>query len=385
MSVKLNGITWNHSRGYASVVAAAQRFSEINPDIEIMWEKRSLQEFADYPIDQLIDKYDLLVIDHPWAGFAYANSALLPLEKYLSKEYLDDQKEGSVGKSFESYNFNGSQFALAIDAATPVAAYREDLLKLQGTQPPQTWADVLKLARLKKVIFPAIPIDTLMNFYMLCVTMNGELFTDEGTVVDEYIGTQALEQLKELASLCPNDIFNWNPIQIYEMLTRNDDFVYCPFAYGYSNYSRQGYSRHNLVFDDLVSLNEYGRLVSTLGGTGIAISASCQNINEAVLFAEYVASPNCQKSIYFTSGGQPGHRSAWLDEEVNSLSNQFFKNTLPTLDRAYVRPRYCGYLYFQDHAGVIVQEYLRGNTSSKAVLDKLKNLYHQSTKEGVSS
>lgn len=67
---KLKGITWNHSRGFTSVVATAQRFCEINPGVEIEWEKRSLQEFADAPIQHLADQYDLLIIDHPWAGFA---------------------------------------------------------------------------------------------------------------------------------------------------------------------------------------------------------------------------------------------------------------------------------------------------------------------------
>jgi len=46
----LRGITWNHSRGFVSVVATAQRFSEMRPEVEIRWEKRSLQEFADAPI-----------------------------------------------------------------------------------------------------------------------------------------------------------------------------------------------------------------------------------------------------------------------------------------------------------------------------------------------
>ena len=75
--IQLNGITWDHTRGYVSVVATAQRFHELHPHVEIIWHKRSLQEFADAPIQKLVEKYDLLVIDHPWAGFAAANSGTL--------------------------------------------------------------------------------------------------------------------------------------------------------------------------------------------------------------------------------------------------------------------------------------------------------------------
>jgi len=44
---ELRGITWDHTRGFLPMVATAQRFSELHPDVRITWEKRSLQHFAD--------------------------------------------------------------------------------------------------------------------------------------------------------------------------------------------------------------------------------------------------------------------------------------------------------------------------------------------------
>src|SRR4051812_9409299 len=118
--IRLKGMTWNHSRGYTPMVATAQRFCEMQAEskVEIVWEKRSLQEFADQPIDALAKRYDLLVIDHPWAGFAAASGVLVPLDEHLPAEFLADQAENSVGKSHESYTFGGHQWALAIDAAS---------------------------------------------------------------------------------------------------------------------------------------------------------------------------------------------------------------------------------------------------------------------------
>ncbi|MEN3261366.1 hypothetical protein AAH678_22015 [Sodalis endosymbiont of Spalangia cameroni] len=103
--VTLRGITWGHSRGYTSVVATAQRFGELHPEVNIQWEKRSLQAFADGSLDTLAQQYDLLVIDHPWAGFVVEKSLLLPLQQYLPAGYLADQKANSVGGSYESYEF----------------------------------------------------------------------------------------------------------------------------------------------------------------------------------------------------------------------------------------------------------------------------------------
>src|SRR5688500_20147420 len=101
----LRGITWAHSRGISPLLAASQRFSELYPGTEIHWSKRTLQEFADRPIEKLTEEYDLLIIDHPWVGCAAATECVLPLDQYLSIEYLHDQLIHSTGNSHLSYQY----------------------------------------------------------------------------------------------------------------------------------------------------------------------------------------------------------------------------------------------------------------------------------------
>ncbi|NOU96804.1 extracellular solute-binding protein [Paenibacillus sp. LMG 31456] len=378
MSILLRGITWNHTRGYLPMVATSQRYSEVFPEVTIQWDKRSLQEFADLPIQALIDEYDLLVIDHPWAGYAADSGVLLPLNEYLKVDYLQDQAAHTVGQSHASYQFAGSQTALAIDAATPVASWREDLLQQKGLEVPVNWEQLLELAGKGVVAFPAIPIDSLMNFYMFCLANGEEPFIGKEAVVSVEVGHAALEALRELASLCSADIFKWNPIAVYEAMAQQEKVVYCPFAYGYSNYARAGYGKHRLSFGGLVSYKEYGMLRSTLGGTGIAVSASCKNKSEALGYAQFAASSEIQRTLYMASGGQPGHRKAWTDEENNRQSAQYFSNTLSTLDHAYVRPRYNGYLHFQDHAGDYVRDYMMHGGDHKLILEQMNRLYRES-------
>ncbi len=375
--IKLTGITWNHTRGYLPMVATAQRFSETHPGVEIVWQKRSLQEFADFPIERLAQDFDLLVIDHPFSGFAAARPVLLPLDELLPSDFLVDQAAHSVGASHTSYHLGGHQWALAIDAATPVSAYRPDLLLTFGLELPDTWEALLDLARRKLVALPAIPIDSLMHFYMLCCGLGEDPFTEAGRVVSEDVGITALEHLRELVGLCVPECLQRNPIATYEALTAHDDLLYCPFAYGYSNYARLGYARKVLKFGGLVSFDRR-RLRSTLGGTGLALSRSCQHVDLAVEYARFVASPDCQRGLYFTSGGQPGHRTAWEDPGVNSASNGFFADTLATLDQAYLRPRYDGYLHFQDEAGLIVHHYLKEGGDVRSVLSQIETLHHRS-------
>jgi multiple sugar transport system substrate-binding protein len=165
--ITLQGITWNHTRGFVPNVATAQRFQELHPDIEIRWQTRSLQAFADFSIADLADKFDLLVIDHPSIGEAASHQLFAPLDLTLPQAFLDDQAANTVGSSHVSYQYDGHQWALACDAATPVSSWRADVLERLGEPVPQTWDDVLRLARAGHVAVPAIPIDSLMNLYVL--------------------------------------------------------------------------------------------------------------------------------------------------------------------------------------------------------------------------
>jgi multiple sugar transport system substrate-binding protein len=376
---KLKGITWNHTRGLLPMVATSQRFTELNPDVEISWEKRSLQEFADASIEDLAKRFDLLVIDHPWTGFGAHTNAILPLSDYLSAEYIKDQEINTVGRSYGSYVFSNKLWALPIDAATPVASARLDILEKQGLKVPETYDDLLALAKKGLVAFAGIPVDVLMSFYMYCCSLGEAPFQSEEKVISVETGTKALQMFRELAQLIDPANFNRNPIQVYEAMVNSDEIAYCPFAYGYSNYSRIGYSQNLLHFYDLVKLNDQP-MISSLGGTGLAVSSFSQHIPEAIKYAEFTGSSQVQQNIFADNGGQPGHLQAWKSDRINGITHDYFKNTLPALERAFLRPRYSGHMYFQDHAGDVVRDYLMKGGNEESVLAELDALYVKSLK-----
>lgn len=377
-SIQLKGITWNHTRGYVPMIATAQRFEQRHPNVAIHWEKRSLQAFANEDISQLAENYDMIVMDHPWTGYAARSGILTSIDKYLPQTYLVEQEKNSVGKSFQSYCSEGKLWALPIDAAAPVASFRRDLFEKYTLNIPRTWNDLEEIANRGLAIMPGISVDILMNFYMLCISEGQKPFINKTTFIPEEIGIKALKRFKSLSDKMDQRIFNWNPINIYEILSTENDFIYCPFAYGYSVYTSDDYNSYPLEFTDIV-VSSYGKVMrSTLGGTGLAISASCSYQEIAMEYAAYVAAPITQKSIYFDSGGQPGHRLAWMDNNINRHSSNYFKNTLNTLDQAYLRPNYDGYLFFQDHAGEKVRQYLIEGGSEQNLLNTLNDLLKES-------
>lgn len=370
----LRGIAWNHSRGFTSVVATAQRFEELNPDVRITWEKRSLQAFADAPMEELAAAYDLIVMDHPHTAIAAESGVLLPLDEWLHAEFLADQAAQSVGRSHESYSHLGHQWTLATDAAAPVATWRPDLMEARGLMVPETWEGVMELARGGHVAVSLFPVDVLMHVYMFCHALGTPAFADDNALAPDETLTTALNTLKELGQLCGAGSFERNPIHTAELMTQTDEAAYCPFAYGYSNYSRPGYARRALKAGGLVTFRGT-RLRSTLGGAGLAVSSKTAHATAAADYARFTAAPETQRGLYFEAGGQPGHRSAWLNENVNRASNNFFRDTLATLDEAIVRPRHAGYVHFQDQASPVVHRYVRGESAMNETLGELNEIY----------
>jgi multiple sugar transport system substrate-binding protein len=359
------------------MAATAQRFHELHPEMEIAWSRRSLQEFADKPLDLLAEEFDLLVIDHPCVGFAAKSGALLGLSRYVPVDVMGIHEKESVGASHQSYRLAGEQWALAVDAAAPVSTWRPDLLERHGGA-PKDWNELIGLGRKGVIACPSVPLDVYGNFLNLCASLGSNVFPDRERVAEVSVAVTALEMLRELAAVVPRAFFYLDPIRTLETMSQTDEFAYCPFIYGYSNYAREGYAPHRLCFGQSVWAAAGVEPQTMLGGTGLAVSAHSRNKMAAVEYALYVASPEIQRGLYFNSGGQPALRSAWCDPETNRVTDHFFTNTLPAMERAFMRPRYCGYLGFQDKAGPMIHAYLRDGGAAPVVLASLNTLYRDS-------
>ncbi|CCN71072.1 extracellular solute-binding protein [Vibrio nigripulchritudo] len=370
--VTLHGMTWDHNRGYDPMVATANKFAQLHPNVEIIWHKRSLQAFADRPLEEMTSEFDLMVIDHPHAGAAAESGLLLPLDGNGYDKELELLAKQSVGQSHPSY-FDKHQWALAIDAATPVAAYRPDLLP----NPPKEWEEVVALAEAGKVVCPLKPIDALMCFYNVLANRNTPFGKSENGI-DTETGVDALNQLLRMSKHLDERCFTMNPIGAYEWLASRDDAVYIPYLYGYSNYGREGFRQNVVRSCDAPAFENHAVGGTTLGGTGIAISSTTEHKDVALKYAFWIASAEIQKGIYFNSGGQPGNLDAWVNEHCNTASSQFFKGTLETLENAYVRPRHNGYLKFQDEAGDWVNACLQGKLSPEQTVENIQQAFARS-------
>lgn len=376
-NVCLRGITWNHSRALPPLVAAAQRFEEIHPEVRIIWEKRSLDEFGHTSLSGLAHSYDLLIIDHPMLGEVHRDRVLLDLHARLSLKTSNELMDEALGLSLESYRYEGCLYALPVDAAAPAASYRPDLLSGGGYQVPTEWGQVTDLARRRQVRMPGFPADIFLNLMGMCASRGSAVAVGD-CLFDHEIAKRCLEELRELASFMPEEIYAMNPIAIYEAMAAGDEFSYCPFAYTYSNYSRQGFAANIVSFANPVRLPDGTALRTILGGTGIAVSSKCVHTAAAVDFCVFVSGSNCQTHLYGVCGGQPACASAWHDPLLNQVSGSFFGRTLASLENAVMRPRYPGYIGLQGSGGQAIIEYLRNQTTAANALQRIDVLYRES-------
>ncbi len=126
---RLRGMTWDHPRGYQPLAENVARFAAAHPDIEVSWSRRSLRDFGVQPVEVLAERYDLIVIDHPFCGRARATGCLRDLRPLFPAAFFAMLGRESVGPAARSYHYGGGIWGLPTDAACQVASYRPDLLE----------------------------------------------------------------------------------------------------------------------------------------------------------------------------------------------------------------------------------------------------------------
>lgn len=372
--VTLKGMTWSHPRGYDPMVACAAEW-ERRTGVSVAWEKRSLQDFESFPVEELARAYDLIVIDHPHVGQITGEGCLEPLDVAGREAEREALARGSVGRSYPSYHWAGRQWGFPIDAATQVQAYRADALE----RPLTRWAEVLDCAREGRLALPLRPPHSLMCVYTLAANLGRPCQTEGDVLIDAETGAEVWAMLRELFALVDPAFLGMDPIAVFERMASGEAREICtPLAYGYVPYAVEGFRPHRLLFTDIPVAGDKGPVGSALGGTGIAVSAFSQAKAEAIDFAYWVASGAVQKGLYASSGGQPGHAEAWEDEAVNAATGDFYRATRATLEGAWVRPRHDGYMGFQQAASDRINEGLAGGHAAPAAIDDVNALFRAS-------
>lgn len=371
----LRGVTWRHSRGFTPLAAASQLYNDLHPDTTVTWDTRSLWSFGEENLDGFARDYDLVVWDYPFAGAVAASGCFLPLDELYGGDEIARFENAFVGPAYGGFASAGRQWALPIDAACQVAAARTDILHTRGISVPETWDDVVALARQGLVAMPLRPMGIWASVLSLCGHGGDIPFTRPDIPFDREIGSMALGRLAQLVPLLDPRCFELFPTALFSEMSSADTIAYVPLAYGYSAYSEPSYAPRPLTFMSPVADGRAFR-GSTYGGAGISVSSSSPHKAEAARFVAWLASDPVQCGVVKHCFGQPAARAAWIASDASS--GDFYSNTLPTMERAFSRPTVPAFHHFQSECGVLLRDaHRQGAVDVDGLLLQLESLYRQ--------
>ena len=377
-TIRLRGIGWDHPRCMAPLLASVAEYRAREPGVEVEWRARSLYEFGEGNFHELLE-YDLIVFDHPYCGQVARDGSMLDLSRRLSAEEQAVFAGDSLGPCWASYHAAGGLWGLPLDAAAQVSSYRPDLMEHHGWEVPRTLDEALALAGNARrhglyIGWPWVPTDAICTFLTLCASGGFAVPRDRSSFPDRADCVAVLEAMRRLAAAAHPASSGWNPIRCYDHMSTADDLVYVPYAFGYTNYSREDRGKR-LRYCDIPGLRSASAAGAVLGGAGLGISSASRHPEAAVAYARFLCSREYQAGPYVRSGGQPASRAAWLQPGNDLLTGGFFSGTRRTLEQSYLRPTFDGYIPHFRSAGQAIVACLKDELTVEATVERLRADY----------
>jgi multiple sugar transport system substrate-binding protein len=373
--IVLRGMTWAHRRAVDPLEATLAEFRRRRPDVTVEWSARPLHGFEFTPVEELAESYDLIILDHPFAGDIAAKRYLLPLDALVTPQL----EHAFVGPSLASYRYDGHIWALPVDAACQVGVARPDLLERLDCGAPRSWDELFDLGRQARssglrLAIGLKDVHSLMTFFTLCANLGRPCAVDPAApLFDDETARRALEAMRALLAYCPPEVLDWNSIALHDVMVARDDLVCCPAVYCSTTYAEAD-QRRPLRFFDLPGLAGPDPRGSTIGGTGVAVSVRTAERDAALDYVAYLMEAATQRT-FALHHGQPALASAWEDLDIANRFGDCYGATRATIEGAWIRPRYAGYLAFQAAGGELVERHLRGELEEQALLERLRALH----------
>lgn len=378
--ITLRGIVWDNDRAVKPLTGTLPIWQAEHPDVQVDWSRRPLSTFAHQPLTDLVDQFDLVILDHPHIGEAVEDGLILPVDRIGDEGAADDDQRATVGPSFESYRWNGRSWAFPIDAASQVAARRSDLLPESQLEVSPRWSRLIRWARdnPSRLGLPFTPVLAFMCLFSICAGLGEEPCSNRDRFVSRPTGRSAMEILRALVARAHAESTEAGDVAVLDAMAGSNEIAYVPLVFLYSNFSRPGYRANRVVFENIPSGTDGRPAGGILGGAGLAVSSRSAHPAHALEYGRWLMSPRIQAGPYVEHFGQPGSIAAWDSPRANELMGDAFTNTRRTLDLAYLRPTHPGYIAFQEAGSPIVREgAMHPDGDVDRALDELDRMYRR--------
>ena len=349
----------------AQLQSTVEAFERENPDIDL--------EITNGPNDSnLIEDlytsafllgespYDLVLMDIVWVPKFAAAGWLMPLSSRVSQAELSEFLDGDV----DGGRYQGELYRMPFRSDIGLLYYRTDLLKQAGYQPPETFAELVKISQdLQEkgladwgYLWQGKQYEGLSAMFVEILEGYGGFWVNPNTLEVGLDQPEAIKAVEFLRSTIDKGISPPGVTTYTEEETRrifqNGNSVFLrnwPYVYGLAADSPVA---GEFAIEPMVHLSSHSS-GACQGGWGFGISKSTNHPDEAWRLIQFLNREDVQRQFILETGYVPSLRSLFNDPEIVAKYDHYPK-LLEVIEEAVLRPPIAQYAQTSD----ILQRYL---------------------------
>lgn len=311
----------------------------------------SLQEMPPSTTDQH-DKYvsvlaagssdiDVMAADIPWAPEFASAGWLLPLD-----DRIEDREDFFEG-SFLGATYMGKLYAIPWTLAAGVLYYRTDLLEEAGLEPPETFDELISIAKELQTpdrygyVWQGRQYEGLVcNWLEIFWGMGGKLMDDRNQLVaDPEIVAASMQWMQDLIhkhGITPSSVTTWQENESQAVFAEGRAVFFRAWPGNFEYINNPATSKVAGKVGIIPMVHAPGqKSAATLGTWNLAISKFSKHPDEAWEFIKYALGMEGQKIKSLDSGNPPSRKSVYNDPEIKQKYPHFddyfavFEGALP--------------------------------------------------------
>jgi len=313
--------------------------------------------------------YDLINMDIIWTPKFAAAGWLMDLTDRVSKEELAAFSAADVAGG----RYQDRLYRMPVRSDVGMLYYREDLLKAANFQPPETFADLIKISQAlqqdNKVnwgyVWQGRQYEGIVAMFVEILAGFGGFWVNPATLevgLDRPETIQAIEFLRSTVSqgVSPPGVTTYNEEDTRRFF-QNGQAAFLrswPYVWPLANESGSPV-QGKIAIKPMVHVPAQ-RGGACLGGWGMGIAKSSRHPEAAWKAIQYFTSEEAQRRFILQSGFVPSRRSLFTDPEIVA-KYPHFPQLLEVVQQAVLRPPIGQYAQVSD----ILQRYLSGALTNR--------------------
>jgi multiple sugar transport system substrate-binding protein len=305
--------------------------------------------------------YDLINMDVIWTPKFAAAGWLLDLTNRISPEEL----AAFSPKDVEGGRYEDRLYRIPIRSDAGMLYYRKDLLKAAGYEPPETFADLLKISQALKqegtnwgYLWQGRQYEGLVAMFVEVLQGYGGFWINPDTLevgLDRSETVQAIQFLQDTikAGVSPAGVTTYQEEET-RRLFQSGQAVFLrswPYVWPLANENDSPIKGKIAIKPMVHAPGKSGG--ACLGGWGLGIAKSSKHPAEAWRAIEYFSSAKAQRRFILQAGYVPSRRELFTDPEIVT-KYPHFPQLLEVVQSAVLRPPIAQYAQASD----ILQRYL---------------------------